>query len=68
MPKPSSFRHFKTSPDVSQATVRFWWNRFGPQFAADFRQSRADRMRPRTHLQRHLDAAFVKINGEMHSL
>lgn len=25
---------------VSQETVRFWWNRFGPTFAAEIRKKR----------------------------
>lgn len=31
--------------DVSHETVRFWWNRFGPMFAAEIRRRRVDRMR-----------------------
>ena len=27
--------------DVSHETVRFWWNRFGPMFAAEIRKRRA---------------------------
>jgi len=27
--------------DVSHETVRFWWNRFGPVFAAELRERRA---------------------------
>jgi putative transposase len=30
--------------DVSHETVRFWWNRFGPMFAAEIRRKRASRM------------------------
>jgi hypothetical protein len=26
--------------DVSHETVRFWWNRFGPMFAAEIRKRR----------------------------
>ena len=33
------------SIDVSQETVRFWWHRFGPMFAAEIRRKRVDRMR-----------------------
>jgi transposase-like protein len=54
--------------DVSHETVRFWWNRFGPMFAAEIRRKRVDRMRSGTHWQWHLDEVFVKINGEMHYL
>jgi putative transposase len=31
--------------DISHETVRFWWNRFGPMFAAEIRRRRVDRMR-----------------------
>jgi putative transposase len=54
--------------DVSHETVRFWWNRFGPLFAAEIRRKRVDRMRSGTHWRWHLDEIFVKINGEMHYL
>jgi putative transposase len=50
--------------DISHETVRFWWNRFGPMFAAEIRQRRVERMRSMTHWRWHLDEVFVKINGE----
>jgi putative transposase len=50
--------------DISHETVRFWWNRFGPMFAAEIRQRRAGRMRSMTHWRWHLDEVFVRINGE----
>jgi putative transposase len=28
--------------DISHETVRFWWNRFGPIFAAEIEAGRAD--------------------------
>jgi putative transposase len=31
--------------DVSHETVWFWWNRFGPMFAAEIRKRRAAHMR-----------------------
>ena len=46
-------------------TVRFWWNRFGPLFAADIRRQRASRMRGFRHWRWHLDEMCVKLNGEM---
>ena len=49
--------------EVSHETVRFWWNRFGPMFAAEIRQRRVDRMRACKHWRWHLDAVYVKING-----
>ena len=27
--------------EISHETVRFWWNRFGPMFAAEIRRNRA---------------------------
>jgi transposase-like protein len=50
--------------DISHKAVRFWWNRFGPMFAAEIRRRRVYRMRFGTHWQWHLDEVFVKINGE----
>ena len=31
--------------DISHETVRFWWNRFGPMFAAEIRKRRVTNMR-----------------------
>jgi transposase-like protein len=54
--------------EISHETVRFWWNRFGPMFAAEIRQRRADSMRSVSRWRWHLDEMFVKINGEMRYL
>ncbi len=54
--------------DVSHGTIRFWWNRFGPMFAAEIRRKRVNRMRAYSNWQWHLDEVFVKINGETHYL
>jgi putative transposase len=54
--------------DIRHETLRFWWNRFGPLFAAEIRRKRVDRMRSETHWWWHLDEVFVKINGEVHNL
>lgn len=54
--------------DVSHETVRFWWHRFGPVFAAEIRRSRAERMRAVSRWRWHLDEMFVRINGERHYL
>src|SRR3984957_775982 len=54
--------------DICHETVRLWWNRFGPMFAAEIRKKRVDRMRAHTHWRWHLDEVYVKINGEMHYL
>jgi putative transposase len=50
--------------DISHETVRFWWNRFGPLFAAEIRKKRVSQMRGYSNWQWHLDEVFVKINGE----
>jgi putative transposase len=96
MTKRSSFRYFKTSPeiirlavmlyvrfplslrnvedllhergvDVSHETVRFWWHRFGPMFAAEIKKRRIEGMKS-SCWRWHLDEVFVKINGERHYL
>jgi putative transposase len=54
--------------DISYETVRYWWNRFGPMFAAEIRKKRVDYMRSHTHWRWHLDEMYVRINGEMHYL
>jgi len=54
--------------DVSYETVRCWWNRFGPMFAAEIRRKRVEHMRAFTHWRWHLDEIYVKINGEMRYL
>ena len=59
---------FERGIDVCHETVRFWWNRFGPLFAADVRRQRASRMKGFRQWQWHLDEVYVKINGEMHYL
>ena len=54
--------------EISHETVRFWWNRFGPMFAAEIRRKRVDRMRSLPHWRWHLDEVFVKINVGTHCL
>ena len=53
---------------MSHETDRFWWNRFGPIFAAEIRKKRMDRVRASSGWRWHLDEMFVKINGEHPSL
>ena len=53
--------------DVSHETVRFWWQRFGPMFAAEIRKRRIEGMKS-SRWRWHLDEVFVKINGERHYL
>jgi len=50
--------------DVSYETVRAWWNRFGPLFAAEIRKRRVAAHRNWTQWRWHLDEVFVRINGE----
>jgi len=59
---------FERGIDLCHETVRLWWNRFGPMFAADIRRQRVSRMRGFRHWRWHLDEVFVKINGERHYL
>lgn len=49
--------------DICHETVRFWWNRFGPIFAAQIRKRRLAGMRS-SRWRWHLDEMFVKINGQ----
>ena len=54
--------------EISHETVRYWWNCFGPMFAAEIRRRRVDSMRGCKHWRWHLDEVFVRINGELHYL
>lgn len=45
--------------DIGHETVRLWWNRFGPQFAADVHRRRVSRMKGYRQWKWHLDKAFV---------
>ena len=54
--------------DVSYETIRFWWNRFGPLFAAEIRKKRSAKMVRHTQWRWHLDEVFVKIGGQNHYL
>ena len=49
--------------DICHETVRFWWNRFGPMFAAEIRKRRL-RHHSYSIWRWHLDEVFVRINGE----
>jgi putative transposase len=48
--------------DICHETVRLWWTRFGPMFAAEIRRKRVKAMRQHTHWRWHLDEVYVKIN------
>ncbi len=54
--------------DISYETVRAWWNRFGPMFAAEIRKKRSASMRAHIQWRWHLDEVFVRINGEIYYL
>jgi len=58
---------FERGIDICHETVRFWWNRFGPMFAAEIRKRRVHQ-RSHSNWRWHLDEVFVKINGETHYL
>jgi transposase-like protein len=51
--------------DISHKTVRFWWNRSGPMFAAEIRKKRVAHMRGYPQWRWHLDEVFVKVNGKL---
>ena len=50
--------------DICHETVRFWWNRFGPLFAAAIRRRRFGFLRAVPQWRWHLDEVFMRINGE----
>lgn len=53
--------------DVSHETIRFWWLRFGPMFAAEIRKRRIQGLKS-SRWRWQLDEVFVKINGKQHDL
>jgi len=54
--------------EISYETVRYWWNRFGPVFAAEIKKRRVASNRNWVQWRWHLDEVFVRINGETHYL
>ncbi len=48
--------------DICHETVRAWWNRFGPMFAADIRKKRSAPMSTHIQWRWHLDEVYVRIN------
>ena len=54
--------------DICHETVRFWWNRFGPMFAAEIRKKRSASMHVHIQWRWHMDEVFVRINGETYYL
>ncbi len=59
---------FERGIDICHETVRLWWNRFGPMFAADIRRQRIWCVRGFRQWRWHLDEMYVRINGETHYL
>ena len=58
---------FERGVDICHETVGFWWNRFGPMFAAEIRKRRVHNQL-NSNWRWHLGEVFVRINGEMHYL
>ena len=58
---------FERGIDICHETVRFWWNRFGPMFAAELRKGRVHHL-SYSNWRWHPDEVFVRINGETHYL
>lgn len=54
--------------NISHETIRYWWNRFEPMFAADIKRKRIQQLRAYSNWRWHLDEVFVKINGKNHYL
>ena len=59
---------FERGIDICHETVRFWWNRFGPMFAAEIRKKRSANLRTCMQWRWHLDEVFVRINGDTYYL
>ena len=53
---------------MSHETVRYWWNRFGPMFAAEIRRKRFQQLRAFSKWKWHVDEVFAKVNGKRHYL
>ena len=50
--------------EISHETVRFWWNRFGPIFAAEIRKRRVAYMRSDPQWRWHLDEVWRAVDHE----
>lgn len=50
---------FEGGIGVGHETVRLWWNRFCPMYAAEIRRKRVHRIRQFTHWRRHVDEVCV---------
>ena len=58
---------FERGIDICHEAVRFWWNPFGPMFAAEIRKRRVVH-HSYSNWRWYLDEVFVRINGETHYL
>ena len=58
---------FERGIDICHETMRFWWNRFGPLFAAEIRKRRFVH-HSYSNWRWHLDEVFVLINSVTHYL
>lgn len=67
LPNPARCQAAQSYRHSVRATVRFWWDRFGPMFAAEIRKRLVQGFLSSSP-HRHLDEMFVKINGERHYL
>ncbi len=54
--------------DITHETIRAWWNRSGPMFAAQIKSQRRVQYRNWPQWRWHLDEVFVQINGKTHYL
>ena len=50
--------------DISHETVRFWWNRFGPMFAAEIRKRRVAHMRGYPQWRWHFDESVPRTHHQ----
>jgi putative transposase len=55
---------FECGIGICHETVRLWWNRFGPMFAAEVRRKRVQRMRQFTHWKWHLDEGVPRTHQQ----
>jgi len=58
---------FERGIDICHETVRLWWNRFGPIFAAEIRKRRVQ-SHSYSRWRWHMDEVFVRINGKIYYL
>ena len=58
---------FERGIDISHETVQFWWNRFGPMFAAEIKKQCIHR-RSYSLWRWHVEEVFVRLNGVQHYL